>query len=45
MSVLSDGNSTPTKFNAGDAAFIQCQKTFDIFDVTVKMVPTSKTND
>ena len=43
MSVLLDGNSTPTKFNAGDAAFIQCQETFDIIDVTVKMVPTSKT--
>ena len=42
MSVLSDGNSTPTKFNAGDAAFILCQETFDIIDVTVKMVPTSK---
>ena len=43
MSVLSDGNTTPTKFNAGDAAFIQCQETFDIVDVTVTMVPTSKT--
>ena len=43
MSVLSDGNTTPTKFNAGDAAFIQCQETFDIIDVTVTMVPTSKT--
>ena len=39
MSVLLDGNTTPTKFNAGDAAFIQCQETFDIVDVTVKMVP------
>ena len=43
MSVLSDGNSTPTKFNAGNAAFIQCQETFDIIDITVTMVPTSKT--
>ena len=43
MSVLLDGNSTPTKFNAGDAAFIQCQETFDIIDITVKMVLTSKT--
>ena len=42
MSVLSDGNTTPTKFNAGDAGFIQCQKTFDILDVTVTMVNTSK---
>ena len=43
MSVLLDGNSTPTKFNIGDPAFIQCQETFDIIDVTVTMVPTSKT--
>ena len=43
MSVLLDGNSTPTKFNAGDALFIQCQETFDMIAVTVIMVPTSKT--
>ena len=43
MSMLSDGNTAPTKFNASDAAFIQCQETFDIIDVTVTIVPTSKT--
>ena len=42
MSVLSDGNTSPPKFNIGDAVFIQCQATFDIIDVTVTMVPTSK---
>ena len=43
MSVLLDGNTTPPKFNIGDATFIQCQETFDIIDVSVTMVPTSKT--
>ena len=43
MSVLSDGNTTPPKFNIGDAAFIQYQETFDIIDVTLTMLLTSKT--
>ena len=43
MLVLLNGNTTPPKFNAGDAAYIQCQETFDVIDVTVTMVPTSKT--
>ena len=43
MSILSDGDITPIKFNAADAAFVQCQETFDITDITVIMVPTSKT--
>ena len=43
MSVLSGGNTSLPKFNAGDAVFIQCQETFDILDVKVTMVSTSKT--
>ena len=43
MFVLSDGNTTPPTFNIDDATFIQCQKTFDSIDVTVIMVPASKT--
>ena len=41
MSIILDGNTPPSKFNVGDATFIQYQEIFDIFDVTVTMVPTS----
>ena len=43
MSVLFDSNTTPPKFNAVDVSFIQCQEPFDIIDVMVMIVPTSKT--
>ena len=42
ISVLLDENTTPTKFNAENAAFIQYQEIFDILDVTVTIVPPSK---
>ena len=45
MSVLLDGSSTPTKFNAGDTAFIQCQEIFDIIDVTVTIPPHIKNKE
>ena len=41
--VLSNKGDQPTRFKINDEVFMQCQDTFDIIPVTVKMVPTSKT--
>ena len=43
MSVLLDSENNPTKFDIGDSAFIQCQETFEILNVIVISLQTTKT--